>query len=65
MKWSEMQAAVADAKSEIERTDQFVGEMVSIVAGRLRAAGNVNTYYLKKLKRELQNFDSRSGCWRS
>lgn len=63
MKWSEMQEAVADAKSEIKRTDRFVKEMVEIIVGRLRKC-DVSGYYLRKLKRELQSFDSRSCSWR-
>ena len=64
IKWSEMQSALADAREDISRADTFVSQMVEIIAGRLRKGG-ASAHYLKQLKRELQDFDSRTGSWRS
>lgn len=62
MNWGDAIAAFKDAERTIAASDSIVSDMARMVAGRLRR-GNVSAYYLKQLKRELQDFDMRTGEW--
>lgn len=56
--------AVNRAKSEIYRADQHVCTMAALVAGKLQSSG-VSNSTLKKLKRELANYNIHTGRWKS
>lgn len=62
MNFNEARSAVHDAKNTIDTADLIVRELASIMIGRLRAA-NVWCSDLKKLKRELQDFNASTGKW--
>lgn len=63
--FDETRRAVAEAKSTLEATDQAAKDMADLLSGRLRMVskkfGGRET--LRKLKRELQGFNSRTGKW--
>lgn len=62
--WDALRAGVQDAKQTIQRTDNFVGEMAEIIAGRLRK-GRVSASVLGQLKRELRDFNIHTGKWKT
>ena len=61
--WDEMNAAVKDAEITIRQAEVRINDMARIVAGRLRLAG-VSNYYLKRLKKELKNYNMHTGQWK-
>jgi hypothetical protein len=65
MTFTDILAAVREAKAELARADSLAGSMAEVLIGRLRC---LKTYedrqVLKKLKAELQSFDARTGKWR-
>lgn len=63
MNFTEMTEAVRDAKSTINRADNFVCNMADMIVGRLRTA-NISGYVLKKLKRELRDYNIHTGTWK-
>jgi len=62
MNFHDMNDALKNAHETIRMADTRVGQMAAICAGRLRKA-DVPTSVLAKLKRELRDFDSRTGRW--
>ena len=63
MTFDEMHQAVKDAEATRARADLHVRKMADLCAGRLRK-GNVSAYVLKKLKRELRDFNIHTGYWK-
>jgi hypothetical protein len=62
MKFSEMQAAVNEAKAELHHADMLSNDLAEMLQGRLR---KVTRYgLLKRLKAELQHFNASTGRWR-
>ena len=61
--WDEMNEAFKDAEFTIRQAQKRTGDMVRIISGNLRSA-NVSGYYLCRLKKELKNFDMRTGTWK-
>ncbi len=59
----EVRQAVAKASNEIYRADQCIKDMAELCAGKLESAG-VSGYTLKKLKRELANYNIHTGRWK-
>lgn len=59
--FTDMVAAVNDARSTLNRADRFVDEMARMCDGRLRA---VNTVTLRRIKRELSDFNAHTGEWK-
>lgn len=59
----EVRQAVANATNQIYRADQCIKDMAELCAGKLRSAG-VSGYALKKLKRELANYNIHTGRWK-
>jgi len=55
--------AVSDAKITIERADNVIDKIARLISGRLRSA-QVSASALKKLKRELRNFNIHTGTWK-
>lgn len=62
MTWDEVNQGYKDARNRIRETDAIVGDMASMLVGRLRQAG-VSRSVLAKLKRELRNFNIHTGRW--
>lgn len=53
--------AMIEAKTTMSAADAVADKMAEIIQGRLR---KVSPYYLKRLKRELSQFNSNTGKWR-
>lgn len=63
MNFSDMYAAISEAKHTIEAADGQVGRMARLCAGRLRLA-DVSDVTLSALKRELADWDMHRKCWK-
>ena len=63
MNWSEMNAAVNDAKSVLSKADMFTNQMANLIKGKLRS-GKVSPAILAAFKRELQGFNLREYTWK-
>lgn len=63
MNWTEAQQAIADAQRTIRCADNYVGQMASIIAGRLRNS-DVSVSTLNALKRELADWDMHRKEWK-
>lgn len=63
MNWDEMESAVRDAAWTMKQVDRRVSDMARMISHRLRAA-EVDRQHLRALKRELQDFDARTGRWK-
>ena len=59
-----MNAGIEDAKLTLQRADRVTGTMASIIRGRLRQ-GNIPSYVLADLKRELNNYNMHTGKWKN
>lgn len=59
---SQMEEALADARRTLNAADQLTKQMAGLVAGRLRK-GNVSHSVLCELKRELAEYNMRTGRW--
>lgn len=67
MQYFEMVDAVNQARNTIKNADAAVARLIPIMAGRLRVACDscyVNPDHLKQLKKELADFDARTGRWK-
>lgn len=56
----EMEQVVKDAEATLRKADNIANQMGRLIEGRLR---HVNSYTLKKLKRELKSFNIHTGVW--
>ena len=63
MNMLDMEVAVSDARRNINRADNLVDQMAGLCAGRLRI-GRVDSDTLVLLKRELRDYNIRSGLWK-
>lgn len=61
MDFDEIEDAVDEAKRTMNIADRLASRMAGLLVGRLRY---VNIYTLKKLKRELQDFNSTTYTWK-
>lgn len=67
--FDETRAAVEQARSQLQAVDDVAFSLADLLQGRLRmvAKGN-NTYsgtaVLRRLKRELRDFDAVTGTWK-
>ena len=59
-KWDEMRESYQEARLQINAADAIVDNMANMLCGRLR---KVSKYNLKCLKRELRDFNIRTGTW--
>ena len=50
-----------EAKDTMRAADNVADSMAEIIEGRLR---KVSPHYLKKLKREISQFNANTGRWR-
>lgn len=60
----ELANALRQVRSSQDAVDANLGTMIRMVAGRLRHARQCSSA-LKTLKRELQDFDSRTYSWKN
>jgi hypothetical protein len=59
--WDDMRAAVNAAKDTMRAADSVADSLADVLDGRLR---HVTPWRLKKLKRQLQDFDANRGLWK-
>lgn len=57
-----MRQALRDARETQRAADRVAEQCAEMVAGRLR---KVSQHELRKLKRELQDFNATTGQWKS
>lgn len=62
MNWDEMMQALREAKAKLSSADRIVGDIASVVVGRLRS-GHVSDVVLKALKRELKGYNIHTRSW--
>lgn len=60
-KFDEMREAITDAEETLRAANSVAARMANLLIGRLR---NASTSTLRKLKRELRDFDSTTGAWK-
>ena len=64
----EMQKAIDEASNVQKRADACAGKMAQLLVGRLRSVSRGDNYWnkqaLAKLKRELQDYNIRTGQWK-
>jgi hypothetical protein len=60
-KWDEVRAAYYEAKNQLDAADSICNDMAEMLCGRLL---KVSSYELKKLKRELRDFNIHTGVWK-
>lgn len=53
--------AIKDAEATIMRAEMYKSQMARFLTGRLKG---VDTYTLKRLKKELQSFNSATRKWK-
>jgi len=56
-----MNSAVLDARRTIRAADLAADDMARLLDGRLR---HVSPYTLKRMKRQLKNFNIQTGQWK-
>lgn len=57
----DMVKAIENAETQLRIADYQANNLARVLIGRLK---HVKPYYLKKLKKELQGFNSRTGEFR-
>jgi hypothetical protein len=60
--FDEMRLAVSLAKDTLRAADNAANDMAILLRGRLRQVNNRDA--LRKLKRELRDFDMTTGQWK-
>lgn len=63
MAFDQLNEAVEDARTTIARSDAVVRQIAGLLRGRLRVA-HIDRHTLAALKRELQDFNSKTGRWK-
>jgi len=63
MNWSEFWSSLSDAKTTLSQADTVTREIASTMVGRLRKVDSV--YTLRQLKKELKEFDAKTGEWKN
>lgn len=61
--FDEVRSAVSQAKAAQRAVDESTKEMAALISGRLRAAG-ISQDVLRKLKRELRDYNPHTGKWK-
>lgn len=59
--FDEIEAAVHNARMLNRAVDRQANNLADLLAGRLK---NVSEYHLKKLKKELRDFNIHTGRWK-
>ena len=60
--FDEIRRAIDNAEHMLRVVNNQSNDLADLLTGRLR---HVSVYRLKKLKRELQQFDANRGAWKS
>lgn len=63
MNFGEMHSAIKDAENTLKQADTACYKMAEMLSGRLRKVKPV--YLLRRLKRELQDFNANTGEWKT
>lgn len=63
MTLADMENAVDDARRTLAQADRAAARMAGMLRGRLRT-GDIPSYVLRDLKRELANFNMHTGEWK-
>jgi hypothetical protein len=63
MKFGELHSAIKDAENTMQMADNAANKMAGLLCGRLRKVKPV--FILRRLKRELQDFNACTGEWKS
>lgn len=61
-KFDEMRQAVREAETTMRAADEVADDLARVLRGRLRKC---RQYNLQALKRELQDFNIKTGRWKS
>ena len=61
--WDTMRASMAFARTQFSATDDVAGELAQMLVGRLRRG--VRSSVLKKLKRELAEYNAHTDTWKN
>ena len=61
--FDEMEEAVSAARITISQFEIKISAIANLIAGNLRS-GKVGYWTLDELKKELKNYDMRTGCWK-
>ena len=59
--FDEIRSALSAARAANKAADDYATNMAEILRGRLR---HVRPYYLKQLKKELQDFNALTQTWK-
>lgn len=59
--YDQMREAVMQAQATMRAADNVADDMARILRGRLR---KVSTWHLKRLKKELSQFNAHTGTWK-
>lgn len=59
--FDEMKGAVRQAEATLRAADSVANDMASLLDGRLK---NVSPWMLKRLKRQLRDFNIHTGEWK-
>lgn len=62
--YDEMRELIVSAQRKINVVDHFVGDFLRLCVGRIRHS-NADSKTLKRIKKELEAFDARSGTWKA
>jgi len=60
MYWDDFRKCFAEAERTMKQADDVADDMAAMLCGRMRKAP---PYVLKRLKRELSQFNARTGRW--
>jgi len=63
MQFSEMRSAVCEAEQTVRLADAMAANMTRLIVGRLRNVHDSDL--LSALKKELSNYNVRTGKWKS
>ena len=59
--FEQMRNGVSDARQVMRSADHYATSFAELLEGRLN---KVSSWRLKKLKKELQNFNAKTGEWK-
>ncbi len=63
MNYFEASRAIADAKDTVEQGNRIIRGVANLLSGNLKTA-DIDGDILKKLKRELKNFNIQTARWK-
>lgn len=63
LSWNDVNDGIEDARQSIANGDSHINKMASIIGGKLKSC-RVSSGTLRKLKRELRDFNMITGKWK-